>query len=143
MRYKSNVAVPQGPFYKALGIKLGRARRNAKITQAALAHAIGLSRTSVANMERGRQPLQVHTLLRIAEVLDVELDVLLPERIKVYEEKIVSQLARLAPPTQAWVRRVIETFSEEGKDGAEEVPSKKESKGIARSGKSKGSARAC
>lgn len=40
--------------------------------------ALGLSRTSVTNIERGRQPVQLHTLYRIAATLGVEPTLLLP-----------------------------------------------------------------
>jgi transcriptional regulator with XRE-family HTH domain len=40
--------------------------------------ALGLSRTSITNIERGRQPIQLHTLYKIAEVLGVEPTALLP-----------------------------------------------------------------
>jgi len=40
--------------------------------------AIGLSRTSVTNIEQGRQPIQLHTLYKVAETLGVEPTTLLP-----------------------------------------------------------------
>jgi len=40
--------------------------------------ALGLSRTSITNIERGRQPIQLHTLYKIADVLGVEPTALLP-----------------------------------------------------------------
>ncbi len=39
---------------------------------------MNLSRPSVVNIEKGRQPVYVHTLLTIAEVLGTSLDILLP-----------------------------------------------------------------
>ena len=40
--------------------------------------ALHLSRTSVTNIERGRQPVQLHTLYKIAEILATEPTALLP-----------------------------------------------------------------
>ncbi len=42
------------------------------MTQSELATAVGLTRTSITNIEKGRQKLLVHTLLDIALSLDVE-----------------------------------------------------------------------
>jgi transcriptional regulator with XRE-family HTH domain len=43
-----------------------------------LADELGLSRTSVTNIEKGRQPVQIHSLYMIARLLTVELKDLLP-----------------------------------------------------------------
>jgi transcriptional regulator with XRE-family HTH domain len=40
--------------------------------------ALRLSRTSITNIERGRQPVQLHTLYKIAALFDVEPTALLP-----------------------------------------------------------------
>jgi transcriptional regulator with XRE-family HTH domain len=40
--------------------------------------ALRLSRTSITNIERGRQPVQLHTLYKIAALLDAEPTALLP-----------------------------------------------------------------
>lgn len=55
-----------------------RSRAKEHPSQEDLALALGLSRTSITNIERGRQPIQLHTLYKIADVLGVEPTVLLP-----------------------------------------------------------------
>jgi len=67
-------------FYQRLGRLVFRARTrpDGRISQAALALALGLSRTSVTNIERGRQPVQLYTLYKIAEILGVVPTQLLP-----------------------------------------------------------------
>jgi transcriptional regulator with XRE-family HTH domain len=51
-----------------------RAMRNARnLSQGELADLIGLSRTSVTNMEAGNQPVSTVMLARIAQVLKFEL----------------------------------------------------------------------
>ena len=57
-----------------------RERREGKFTQAELASLLGLSRTSVTNLERGQQRIPLHLLLRLAEALDCEMAQLLPAR---------------------------------------------------------------
>lgn len=66
-------------LYRLLGQKIA-ARRQGLLTQAQLAAAIGVSRTSVTNLENGRQHPPLHQLVRIAEALDCELVDLLPSR---------------------------------------------------------------
>jgi transcriptional regulator with XRE-family HTH domain len=44
-----------------------------------LAHQIGLSRTSVTNIESGRQAVLLHQVYDIAKALDTTVDALLPD----------------------------------------------------------------
>jgi transcriptional regulator with XRE-family HTH domain len=53
-------------------------RERAKLTQDELAQRVGLTRTSISNIEGGRQKIQVHTLYAIAEALHAPVDTLLP-----------------------------------------------------------------
>jgi transcriptional regulator with XRE-family HTH domain len=48
------------------------------MTQDALAAIVGLSRTSVTNIERGRQKLLLHTLSRMAAALKTPLAEMIP-----------------------------------------------------------------
>jgi transcriptional regulator with XRE-family HTH domain len=65
-------------FYRHFGQLLAEARRKKGISQELLADELGLSRTSITNIEKGRQPIQLHTLYCIARLLGVELKDLLP-----------------------------------------------------------------
>ncbi len=56
-------------FYKALGARI-RELRDA-MSQEQLANAVSLTRTSIVNIEAGRQKLLLHNLFRIAEALGV------------------------------------------------------------------------
>lgn len=58
-------------FYKTLGARI-RELRGAKLSQEQLATAAKLSRTSIVNIESGRQKLLLHNLFRIAEALGVQ-----------------------------------------------------------------------
>jgi transcriptional regulator with XRE-family HTH domain len=70
-------------FYREFGRLLQEARSKGPkhLTQAALAEAVGLSRSSVANIEKGRQPVQLHLLVKIAEVLSIDPVTLLPRQL--------------------------------------------------------------
>lgn len=75
----------QGPGVNTLYREIGRAiyqlrssQRNPKMSQKALADAVGVSRASIANIERGHHRVQLHVLYDIATVLDVEPHDLMP-----------------------------------------------------------------
>ncbi len=86
-------------FYRSLGERIKEARTAAKIKQEDLAKILGLKRTSVVNIEKGRQRAPLHTLLELAFFLNVELDSLIPQ-IKMglqkdIEKKITKNISAL------------------------------------------------
>ncbi len=60
----------QQTFYRALGARI-RELRGGKLSQEKLAKAANLSRTSLVNIESGRQKLLVHNLFQISKALGV------------------------------------------------------------------------
>jgi len=66
-------------LYADFGRRLRRARRQARLSQSRLAELVGLSRTSVTNIERGHQHFPMHMLHRFAEALHVRAVELLPD----------------------------------------------------------------
>ncbi len=105
------MALPQGIFYEALGKKIRQARDERNISQGAMARVVGLSRTSITNIEKGRQPVQVHVLVKIAETLSVNLTTLLvierPQSGK--DEK--SNLKKYERAVREWATDIIEAES--------------------------------
>jgi transcriptional regulator with XRE-family HTH domain len=73
-----------GPGADAIYREIGRAvnqlrnRRNPKMSQKMLAETVGVSRASIANIERGHHRVQLHVLYDIATALDVEPHDLMP-----------------------------------------------------------------
>jgi transcriptional regulator with XRE-family HTH domain len=67
---------------KRFGHLLARRRTEARMSQEAFAKAVGLSRTSITNIERGRQPISLHTLYTMADILGVDAGDLLPPAVK-------------------------------------------------------------
>jgi transcriptional regulator with XRE-family HTH domain len=65
-------------FYAAVGRRIA-ARRNGRLTQEALATKTSLTRTSIINIEKGRQQILLHTLVDIANALQVSPIELIPE----------------------------------------------------------------
>lgn len=62
-------------WWKRLGAVIKYWRRERGVTQEDLAAALGLSRTSVVNIEAGTQKVLAYTVARIADLLKVK-----PER---------------------------------------------------------------
>ncbi len=60
-------------LYLGIGDRIRRIREESGTTQATLAERIGLSRASVANIERGRQHPPIHTAYAIAQAFGLQL----------------------------------------------------------------------
>jgi transcriptional regulator with XRE-family HTH domain len=108
-------------FYKEFGHRVRLARERAGVTQAHLAAAVGLTRSSVANLEAGRQKILLHVLLIMANLLDVEPVELLPE----YDEESVLDLAKLdnrlrdfPDDHRDFVLKTVRVMARGGTDGA-------------------------
>ncbi len=65
-------------FYVAVGRRIAKARAGS-VTQETLAKKTSLTRTSIINIEKGRQQILLHTLVGIAQVLRVPLTDLIPD----------------------------------------------------------------
>jgi len=65
-------------LYVDIGGRVRRARKRQGWSQLDLAHAVDLTRSSIANFEAGRQRPAIHVVLLIAQVLKVPVDDLLP-----------------------------------------------------------------
>ena len=112
-------------LYRELGRRLRAARRDAELTQAALAERVGVSRTSITNVEQGNQHVPLHVLYDLARSLGVSPASLLPEEsalsaaresddrliqgLKPKERRQVEELLEQIPDDQRrWVYRVME-----------------------------------
>lgn len=58
-------------IYRRLGGKIRRHRLSASLTQGEFACKVGLTRTSIVNIEKGRQRVMLHHVLVMARVLRV------------------------------------------------------------------------
>lgn len=65
--------------YSSIGARIRTTRQQRGLTQQALADAVELTRTSINNIEFGRQRLSIQMLYDIAEVLHVAPKSLLPD----------------------------------------------------------------
>lgn len=104
-----SMALPQGVFYETLGKRIRQARDERNISQGEMARAVGLSRTSITNIEKGRQPIQVHVLMKIAETLSVNLNALLADKQFRNDKEKKTNLRKYKQPVREWVADIIGT----------------------------------
>lgn len=65
-------------LYSLIGTRLKDRRVLLSLTQEQLAGRVGFERTSITNIEKGRQRLSLHALYDICSVLQVEVSEILP-----------------------------------------------------------------
>lgn len=85
-----------------------RERPEFGLSQDALAKRVGLSRTSVTNIEKGRQQIPLHALYSFADALGVEPTALLPDKKSLTSDKklVTIDLDKLPSDVAAFVDRV-------------------------------------
>lgn len=93
-------------FDRALGGRIRAARDRVGVKQEHLAQAVGLSRTSITNIERGRQGVQAYLLVRIAEILGRSAVELLPTTLG-SGSPMPDKVKELEPSKRAWAERVM------------------------------------
>lgn len=59
-------------IYRLIGSQIAARRKELRLKQAEVAAQIGLTRASLANIEKGRQKVMLHQIYRIAEALRIE-----------------------------------------------------------------------
>ena len=98
----------QNVLYIELGKKIKNVRNKKKLSQADLAKACSLSRTSITNIEKGRQHLPLHTLYTIAYALGINVAELLPDQYLSFD-KLVLEDAQEELPQNArdWLHEEI------------------------------------
>lgn len=64
--------------YRSVGELVRKHRKRERLTQQQLADAVSLSRTSITNLEKGRQHIPLHVLFSIAHTLHLRPEALIP-----------------------------------------------------------------
>jgi transcriptional regulator with XRE-family HTH domain len=103
----------QPSVYETIGRNIRRARRSSGLSQEELAKRLSLSRTSVTNIEKGRQRLLVHTLFQVAGAVSARIEDLLAN----VSGSLSPKPERLLPDTldgdaREWVLTHIRAVSE-------------------------------
>jgi transcriptional regulator with XRE-family HTH domain len=91
-------------FYEQFGQRVRSARLNLGLNQEALGHRVGLERSSISNVEKGRQRVQLHMLVEFAAALEVQPIQLLPDITAAADP-----LRRVPAETRPFVRDVLKS----------------------------------
>lgn len=94
-------------FYVKLGKNIREARERRGLTQASLASLIQLTRSSVANVERGRQKLLAHHLARVAKALRFSADELLPSQSLEAGSRLDHLLQARSENERQWISKAL------------------------------------
>lgn len=95
-------------LYYQIGEYIKDAREKKGLTQEELANACSLSRTSITNIEKGRQHLPLHTLYKIAFALNKEVSDLLPDLKLQEKEDLVEKIPDdLAIAEREWIEAIV------------------------------------
>lgn len=107
------VAATQDPFYVELGKRIRDARTARGVTQDKLARALTLTRTSITNIEGGRQPVFAHHLVACARFLGVTVESLLAPGDVPSSPQLDARLRDLSIPDEKrdWVKRIVQPNS--------------------------------
>ncbi|MCG8066712.1 MAG: helix-turn-helix domain-containing protein [Candidatus Thiodiazotropha taylori] len=65
-------------LYEKIGAIIKNRRRSLKLTQSYVADRVGITRTSVTNIEKGAQKTPLYTLYKLAVILDMSPNEMLP-----------------------------------------------------------------
>ena len=101
------MAAPQDPFYVELGKRIRAARKQRKFTQEKLATAVQLTRTSITNIEAGRQPVLAHHLVRLARALAMTVPELLPLTVDAATPELDERLRSFPEGQRNWIQKIV------------------------------------
>ena len=109
-------------FYAEFGQRLADERNARNLSQELVAGRVGMSRTSIVNIEKGRQRVPLHMLYSLADALGVEVARLLPARRQSAAggETLPSELQAMGHDQQQWVLRQIGREDEQHRNGKDE-----------------------
>lgn len=88
--YSIVMRVNEDLLYQQIGERIRERRSKAKLTQGQLAEAVGVLRTSITNIEAGRQKAPLHVLYELCTVLGADVAEILPSRTDVVQKSEMS-----------------------------------------------------
>ena len=99
-------------IYRGVGRKIRQTRENQHLSQDSLAKRLGISRTSMVNIEAGRQRAPLHLLWQIAELLETKVaflipspeELLAPQSQTVLDRQIMKQIEDVANGDPATIK---------------------------------------
>lgn len=104
-------------FYQEVGrrIRDARKRRKPPLTQEGLAELVSLTRTSITNVEKGRQKFLLHTLADIAAALQVDPASLLPPSDGESARRLDEALKNRPRAEKEWIKTAV-SAAQKGKE---------------------------
>lgn len=96
-------------LYVEIGRRVRMQREDRGLTQESLAKLIGLKRTSITNVENGKQKLLVHTFWDLARALEVRPADLLPQPVEPATQHLEEAALPedLSPVERQWILNVV------------------------------------
>ena len=104
--FDSPLGFSEDDLYIAIGKRIRAARERVGLTQEALGDLVGLGRTSITNIERGRQRMTVHTLFGLADAVGEVPAALLPTAPSEPAPALDSVIG-LSDEERQWIRTVV------------------------------------
>ena len=102
------IRMDEALLYRRFGELVRSYRHRLSLSQVELGTAIGLTRASIANIEKGRQRIPLHHLFRLAAALKVEAALLLPRRLSpAGAEPEIKSAMKLTQREQDQIARVV------------------------------------
>lgn len=103
-------------LYGEFGERVRKHRHRLQLSQEALGARVRLSRTSITNIEQGRQKILLHHLFALAEALETSPETLLPAaKISVPTPQIEKKLPKgLSHKEKEWVHKVVAVSNDGG-----------------------------
>ena len=103
----SNTRISSKEIYAAMGERIRAERQKRRLSQEKLASYIGLTRTSVTNIEKGRQKIFLHTVFDIATALGTSPAQLLSP----IKQSFSPDVSEHSPEIQQWILGSIAAVS--------------------------------
>ena len=97
-------------------IRDARTKRTPHLTQEALAGLVSLTRTSITNIEKGRQKVLLHTLADIAAAINVPLASLLPAPDNNPNHQLEEALKHRPTVEKEWIKSTVTAARKEKSD---------------------------
>jgi transcriptional regulator with XRE-family HTH domain len=94
-------------FYRFVGSKVRSARIAAGISQTLLASRVGLTRSSITNIEAARQRVPLYHFVLISRALNREISELLPENSQLWDPGISSAIEEELADSPETIRNFV------------------------------------
>ena len=102
--------------YRAIGKRIRTARSKLGITQETLAERAGLSTTHMSNIETGNSKLSLPTIVSLANVLGVTVDLLLCDNVVLSKDIFLREIQELVSDCDNYEIRIITDLIRTAKD---------------------------